>query len=444
MQIFISYSSKDNVDAFKLCEYLESNGKNCFIAPRNIQPGREYGEEIIHGIDASDGMVLLLSENSNKSPHVLREIERAVSKKIPIYVHLLEQVELTKSMEYFLMSHQWGSTETENDFSKILEWTNGFSKKSSKEEQVKTPTKESKKKSIGPKLIGVVVALLLILVLCVGVFWARNHTFRTVDVETGDTILLGTYNGEPIEWRVLKVEEEQAVLVSKNILTMKAYDAAESGKYNYVGEKDYWSEQVVEDLELQVQIRGNSDWSVSNIRTWLNSDKEVVSYSDQEPEIKAMAEYKNGYDNEPGFLHGFTEKELTAIVETEVITTANALADSDSILTKDKVYLLSKDELGWFDEAGISKYAVPTQSAIEQDESNWYDVDKSAYGVEEYYWWLREPVADASSKCYMVGNGYWEEDIIENVVGLEGFGIRPAITVDLTSDYLWELYGVEE
>lgn len=64
--------------------------------------------------------------------------------------------------------------------------------------------------------------------------------------------------------------------------------------------------------------------------------------------------------------------------------------------------------------------------------------------MEEYYWWLREPVADSSSKCYMVGNGYWEENIIENIVGLEGFGIRPAITVDLTSDYLWELYGVEE
>ena len=74
MQIFISYSSKDDIEAFKLCDYLEKNQKKCFIAPRDIQPGKEYGEEIINGIDGSVGMVLLLSQNSNRSPHVLREV----------------------------------------------------------------------------------------------------------------------------------------------------------------------------------------------------------------------------------------------------------------------------------------------------------------------------------------------------------------------------------
>lgn len=444
MQIFISYSSKDNIEAFKLCDYLEKNQKKCFIAPRDIQPGKEYGEEIINGIDGSGGMVLLLSENSNKSPHVLREVERAVSKNIPIYVHSLEPVELTKSMEYFLMTHQWGSAETKHDYSKVLEWIKGLSEKSQPEGKRTETTGEKKKKTTGIKLMGVGIALLLILTLCVGMFWAGNNNARVAEVALGDTITLGTYNGEPIEWRVLRIEDEQAVLVSKNILTMKAYDAAESGKYNYIGETDYWNEPLTGEWEKQIQVRGNNAWDASNIRTWLNSDKEVVSYNDQKPNDKAMSELRNGYDNEPGFLYGFTQEELKTIVETEVVTAAKAPADEAYITTKDRVYLLSLEEIGWFENAGISVLAVPTQAAIEQDESEWYLVEKNAYGVEEYYWWLREPVADTASKCFLVSNGYWEEETIQGNVGGEGFGIRPAITVDLTADYLCELYGADK
>ena len=347
-------------------------------------------------------------------------------------------------MEYFLMAHQWGKADTKHDFSKVLEWVKGLSEKAQPEEKGHKAALEKQKKSIGFKLMGVVIALLFILMLCVGMFWIGNSSTRVADAALGDTIILGTYNGEPIEWRVLRIEGEQAVLVSKNILTMKAYDAAESGKYNYIDETDYWNEPLTGEWEKQIQVRGNNAWDASNIRMWLNSDKEVVSYPDQKPNDKAMSELRNGYDNEPGFLYGFTQEELTAIVETEVVTAANVLADGTYITTKDRVYLLAEEELAWFEEVGISVLAVPTQAAIAQDESEWYLVEKNAYGVEEYYWWLREPVADTASKCYLVSNGYWEEETIQGNVGGEGFGIRPAITVDLTADYLCELYETDK
>ena len=446
MQIFISYSSKDNIEAFKLCEFLEQKGNQCFIAPRNIQPGREYGEEIINGIDSSEGMILLLSENSNQSPHVLREVERAVSKKIPIYVYSLEQVALSKSMEYFLMTHQWGSLDKEDIYFEILEWVNGLekgesTKQSTQQKSKVTKTQKKQKKAFGIKLAGVIGGLLLILLVCVGMFLFNGQ--KIAEVAQGDTIVLGTYNGEPIEWRVLKIEEEQAILVAKNILTMKAYDAAEGGKYNYDGNVDYWMEPLDGDWQMQVKVRGNSDWSASNIRIWLNSDKEVVSYSDQKPNDRAMSELKNGYDNEPGFLNGFTQEELAAIVESEVITDGNVLANEECITTKDRVYLLSVEELKWFEEAGISLFAVPTQAAVEQDESGWYLIEKDGYGVETYYWWLREPVEETASMCYMVGNGYWDQTTMQGNAGAEGYGIRPAITVDLKADYLVDLYGAD-
>lgn len=436
MHIFISYSSKDEKEAFKVCNILEKNGKKCFIAPRDIHPGKEYGEEIVNGIDASQAMILLLSENSNKSPHVLREVERAVSKSIPILICRLEEVELSKSMEYFLMTHQWGNVESKDDYAKVLTWIEDLAKEDGKEPAEKPEKAASNKKKYGFCLIGI---LILLLALGAGFYFkGTGKKGQIAQVKVGDTITLGTYNNEPISWRVLKIKENgQAVLVSKDILTMKAYDAAESGKFNWNGEDSYWKEpsEADTDMELQAMVRGNSDWSTSNIRTWLNSTEEVVTYEDQPPRITAMAEHKNGYNNEPGFLYYFTEEELDAIVETENLTKTNALSEEETITTKDKVYLLSLEELGWFEEAGISKLAVPTQAAMEQDQSDWYDVDIQAYGIEEYCWWLREPAADMASKCYLVWNGYWEENIRQENVGLEGYGVRPAITVDLSAEY---------
>ena len=438
MHIFISYSSKDEKEAFKACSALEKQGKKCFIAPRDIQPGKEYGEEIVNGIDNAQAMVLLLSEHANKSPHVLREVERAVSKSIPILIYRLEEVELSKSMEYFLMTHQWGNVTSNGDYSHLVEWVDNLCSEGHKREMEKPEETNHKKKKKGILLAGLVIAAVLVLGVVIG-FKDTFHKKEIAQVAVGDTITFGTYNNEPILWRVLRINEDgQAVLISKDILTMKSYDVAESGKYNWNGEDSYWEEatEADTDMALQALVRGNSDWSTSNIRIWLNSEAEVVSYSDQAPHISATAEHKNGYNNEPGFLYYFTEEELAAIVETENVTKANALSEKESIVTADRVYLLSMDELQWFDEAGISKLAVPTQAAIEQDQSNWYDVDKEAYGVEEYCWWLREPVADMSSKCYIVWNGYWEENIRQENVGLEGYGVRPAITVDLTAECL--------
>ncbi|MDE6420626.1 MAG: toll/interleukin-1 receptor domain-containing protein, partial [Lachnospiraceae bacterium] len=110
MQIFLSHSSKDAAIAEQICEQLEKNGIRCFIAPRNIRPGKEYAEEIINGIDESAAVVLLMSGNANSSPHVLREVEHAVSGGTPILVYKIEDVALSKSMEYFLMTHQWVSS----------------------------------------------------------------------------------------------------------------------------------------------------------------------------------------------------------------------------------------------------------------------------------------------------------------------------------------------
>jgi len=107
--VFISYADndKDRKIAHAVCSTLESRGIQCWMAPRDILPGKHYAEAIVEAINAAQVMVLVLSSSANSSPQVLREVERASSKDIPIVTFRVEDVALKKALEYFLSSYHW-------------------------------------------------------------------------------------------------------------------------------------------------------------------------------------------------------------------------------------------------------------------------------------------------------------------------------------------------
>src|SRR5580765_6104448 len=104
---FISYASEDEPTAAKISAYLERNGVSCWIAPRDVRPGADYGSEIIDGIETSAVLVLVLSEHANSSTFVKREVERAVSKGKPIFPVRVREVVPSKSLELFISSAEW-------------------------------------------------------------------------------------------------------------------------------------------------------------------------------------------------------------------------------------------------------------------------------------------------------------------------------------------------
>lgn len=106
-EVFISYSSKDKAKADSICTTLEAQGLRCWIAPRDILPGMDWGGSIIDAITNSRVMVLLLTSNSNISAQVRREVERAVNKEIIIIPFRTEDVALSKSLEYHLSVAHW-------------------------------------------------------------------------------------------------------------------------------------------------------------------------------------------------------------------------------------------------------------------------------------------------------------------------------------------------
>lgn len=435
--IFISYSTKNSNIAENLCEYLEERGQACFIAPRNIRSGHEYAEEIILGIDNCRMVLLVLTNDSNNSPHVLREVERAVSKNIPIIVYRVEDVRLTKSMEYFLMTHQW-LIAGHGDFEKIYEAVSNFDASQAVSMGGKNTEKRAKSKSVilfaG---IGIVVLATVISIIFVGgVLGSKDksekndkdkyyNTSKNDDTndksnsndssnnnsennkendgsqtggvqedgkyEVGDTIILGKYLGADIEWKILDISKGgKATIVSDKILTFKAFDTAESGKRDTDKNGtfyDYGELRKLEEESIKVECRGNNDWEQSTLRAWLNSDKDVVSYIGGAPTSAASCDGNNGYNTEKGFLCGFTKEERDIIVETEHSYEQSDFMGGKEVVCSDKIYLPSADDLKLFEEAGVSLYAQPTDEAMEQTSGSLYAEYSEIYNLKEWFWW---------------------------------------------------------
>ena len=105
--VFISYASEDAKIAESICSVFEDNGVTCWIAPRDIAPGRTYGGAIIEGLNSCRVLVLVYTARANASRDVAREVERAESKNLAIIPFRLEDVPLSPDLEYFLSAPQW-------------------------------------------------------------------------------------------------------------------------------------------------------------------------------------------------------------------------------------------------------------------------------------------------------------------------------------------------
>jgi hypothetical protein len=105
--VFISYSSLDKAIADATCAALEAAGIRCWIAPRDITPGKEWGAAIIDAINECRVMVLVFSAHANDSPQIRREVERAVHKGVAIIPLRIENIMPTQSLEYFIGTVHW-------------------------------------------------------------------------------------------------------------------------------------------------------------------------------------------------------------------------------------------------------------------------------------------------------------------------------------------------
>ena len=207
---------------------------------------------------------------------------------------------------------------------------------------------------------------------------------------------------EPIKWRVLSVDGDDAFLMADQILDIKQYS-----------DKDY------EDVNKNGKFEEDKDelvtWENSNIRTWLNHEFYETAFSEDER-------------------NSIIETSITNEGETDEKETCGLLfpAGKDTV---DKIYLASKAEME-NSEYGMSadftgKYKRMTTNTDYARQVNSTVNEYESFGKR---WWLRAP------RGYAVYDGQvsWAAYIDSYFIPIEDYyGIRPVLHLDLSND-VWE------
>lgn len=212
----------------------------------------------------------------------------------------------------------------------------------------------------------------------------------------GDVITFGSYeqdgdteNGkEPIEWLVVSVNKNQALLLSRYVLAPGAYHEKMSG----------------------------TTWEKSSLRKWLNTDFIKEAFSEKEQKVLTGISLKNKDNEEYGTAGGGNTKDYVFL-----------LSSSEAMgLLGDQSFSIDEDPFrGYATEAAIEEgLYVVTKKDIQDDPDRYSIADKDTCG-----WWLRTPGAKETWAAIIETDG--SLDLEGGYVYCEDFGIRPAACVDL-------------
>jgi TolB-like protein len=228
--VFISYASHDKAVAEAVCRALEDAGLACWIAPRDVVPGESFAAAIVHAIDSTKVIVLVLSEHAADSQHVLREVERATSKRHAVIAFRLDMKPLPADFEYFLNTSQWldaSTTGVRRALPKLVEAVRGATGPASAapgavpEPAVATAAKVRWR----PALIGIVA-----LVLTIGAYMLRARI----------------HNSKPTTATVATAQTSMPIASEKSIAVLPFVDMSEKH------DQEYFSDGLTEELINQL------------------------------------------------------------------------------------------------------------------------------------------------------------------------------------------------
>lgn len=157
------------------------------------------------------------------------------------------------------------------------------------------------KKAIKKLMASLLVAALLLpstLFIPKSIFLTKVNAIGS-SIKVGTEITLGHYQGYPLKWICVLVDDNGPLMLAEDIICKKEYDAIgknsdyHSDSWGYVREKN-----------------GSNCWEDSNIRQWLNSSG-TVDYSHCPP----------SYADESGFMSNFTTNELSLVKNVSHIVT---------------------------------------------------------------------------------------------------------------------------
>ena len=105
--LFVSHVSEDRAAALEIVDELERRGVPCWIAPRNVEPGHPFDDEIVAALDRCRAMLLIFSEHCNESEYIRREVTVAGESRKIIIPFRIEDVQPRRGLRVRLSDLHW-------------------------------------------------------------------------------------------------------------------------------------------------------------------------------------------------------------------------------------------------------------------------------------------------------------------------------------------------
>lgn len=206
--VFISHSSEDRTWADAACEVLERRKMRCWIAPRNITPGTEWGAAIVNGIDRSRVMLLIFSANANQSPQVRREVERAIAKSIPILPLRIEDIRPQGAMEFALSNTHWLDAFVPPAADRFVLMADAIEALLGAKREKKSPTPGTAsmpilRRSRSKRVVAALIALTVFVLIGAFVFRGRELLNTESSAKAIDTAATAVVNSKPTNTRTV-------------------------------------------------------------------------------------------------------------------------------------------------------------------------------------------------------------------------------------------------
>jgi formylglycine-generating enzyme required for sulfatase activity len=185
--VFISFASSDAALAHHAVRSLEQSGLRCWFSDRDIEPANSYPAAITDAVKRSGAVLLLLTDASNQSPHVVREIELAFTARRPILPVRIGGATPSPDLQYFLSRSQWldvGASLDEAELARV-------------ESRLRTLLRDGRP-VIGAPSWRRIAAVAAIAAVGVAAFGNRNQQ-RARDA-TADTVKVNVKDGESYVW----------------------------------------------------------------------------------------------------------------------------------------------------------------------------------------------------------------------------------------------------
>jgi TIR domain/Concanavalin A-like lectin/glucanases superfamily len=105
--LFVSHISEDRLAALEIVDELERRGVRCWIAPRDVHPGKPFDDEIAEAIEASRALLLIFSDRCNEHEYIRREITVAGESQKVIIPFRIEDAQPRRGLRVRLSDLHW-------------------------------------------------------------------------------------------------------------------------------------------------------------------------------------------------------------------------------------------------------------------------------------------------------------------------------------------------